>query len=87
VKFNGPQFKQLSLSGSNLTADKLAVLAQGLSQTSLEYVDLTWNRICKENIDDLCALIRQNTSLKILLLQHNELGETAMQNICKAIND
>jgi hypothetical protein len=50
VKFNGPKFMQLSLSGCNLNAQNLAVLAGGLTQIKLEYVDLTWNRLCKDSI-------------------------------------
>jgi hypothetical protein len=43
IKFNGQKFIQLSLSGCSLTTEKMAILANGLKDTTLEYADFTWN--------------------------------------------
>lgn len=60
AQFNGEKFIKLSLSSCIICSESFKVLAQNMRDTNIEYVDLSWNQIETDAVDDLCDFIRHN---------------------------
>ena len=54
-------------------------------QTSLKYLDLSWNFIQPASMHHILEMLRDNKSLEKLYIQHNSLGEQGAEQMVEAL--
>jgi Ran GTPase-activating protein (RanGAP) involved in mRNA processing and transport len=69
------KFESLCLSHCLIDDEGLQSLCNGLKgETSLKYLDLSWNFIQPESMQYILEMLRENQNLEKLYIQHNSLG-------------
>jgi len=69
------QFESLCLSHCLIGLSGLEILCKGLyGETSLRYLDLSWNNIPLEGMSHIVTMLQENKTLEKLYIQHNNLG-------------
>lgn len=79
-------FESLCLSHCKIDIDALKQLCAGFyRQTTIKYLDLSWNNIKAEGMKHILAMLAENKSLTKLYIQHNYLGEEGAKQMVKAL--
>ncbi|XP_058012659.1 ribonuclease inhibitor isoform X1 [Ahaetulla prasina] len=78
---------ELHLGDNSLGTSGGKALCQGLvdSNCQLESLQLQFCDLTKENIDALCSVLSVKSSLQMLNLSNNKLGDEAVKNLCQAL--
>ncbi|XP_039187175.1 ribonuclease inhibitor-like isoform X2 [Crotalus tigris] len=78
---------ELHLGDNSLGTSGGRTLCQGLVDSScqLESLQLQFCDLTKENIDALCSVLCVKSSLQMLNLSNNKLGDEAVKHLCQAL--
>ena len=73
-------FYSLNLSHCEIGEDALKSLCAGFyGETTIKNLNLSWNNISSQGMVIILDMLKNNTSLEKLLIQHNFLGESGAQ--------
>jgi Ran GTPase-activating protein (RanGAP) involved in mRNA processing and transport len=75
----------LCLSHCHIDDSKFDVLAKGVVNSNLKYLNISWNQLTKKSTRNLHDFIGNNEHLEKLMLQHNEFGAEPMDMVCLAL--
>ena len=80
-----PMLEILCLDHCEMTDDICRHVFHTAQNTKLQFLNISWNLLSGDSIDDIVRVINQNQDLEKLAMQHNRFGEADLSDFAHAI--